>query len=238
MTLTYQNLGFQLRLRIQAMYDFMRWSIKHKCSPITSKQFCIDGKRYPYFVHYYNHTWSNERAVEIPVIWDLVSSHLGKSVLEVGNVLSHYLPVRHDVIDKYERFSHSRVIRKDIINYEPAGKYDLIVSVSTLEHIGWDELPRAPSKLFAALEKICSLLTSNGRAVVSVPVGYNPYLDQAIRTGSIKFTKAHCLQRVSEQNEWIETTLASVLDCKYGEPFPNANGIIFGFLQPQSMKPH
>ena len=43
----------------------------------------------------------------------------------------------HDVLDKYEKGNN--VINDDVVSFSTEVKYDLIVSVSTLEHVGWDE---------------------------------------------------------------------------------------------------
>ena len=64
--------------------------------------FTLGDKKYRYFYHNYNRAWMNERSVEIAVVWDLVRQYPPQKVLEVGNVLSHYFPIRHDVLDKYE----------------------------------------------------------------------------------------------------------------------------------------
>jgi hypothetical protein len=113
---------------------------------MSRKTFIFNGKTYYYFVHKYNTTWKNERAVEVPIIWDIVREHYrqGKRVLEVGNVLSHYFRIFHDVLDKYE--VAEGVINQDVVDFKPAWKYDLIVSISTLEHVGWDEEPKEPEK--------------------------------------------------------------------------------------------
>ena len=65
--------------------------------------FAWDGARLPYFVHDYHYTWLNERAVEVALALDLLERHPGASVLEVGNVLGHYVPFEHTVVDKYEQ---------------------------------------------------------------------------------------------------------------------------------------
>ena len=72
-----------------------------------------------------------------------------KKILEVGNILSHYFSVNHDIVDKYEK--DVDVINQDIIDYHPNKKYDLIVSISSLEHVGEDETPREPKKILYAL---------------------------------------------------------------------------------------
>ena len=54
-------------------------------------------------MHDYHYTWLNERAVEVALALDLLERHPGASVLEVGNVLGHYVPFEHTVVDKYEQ---------------------------------------------------------------------------------------------------------------------------------------
>jgi hypothetical protein len=47
-----------------------------------------------------------------------VNKYVGRNVLEVGNVLSHYFPVHHDVLDKYEKAKG--VINEDVVEFSPA----------------------------------------------------------------------------------------------------------------------
>ncbi|MBH0190215.1 MAG: hypothetical protein HP492_00290, partial [Nitrospira sp.] len=112
---------------------------------VRTKTFRFGGREYDYLYHPYNRTWKNERGVEIPIFRELLLQHEGKRVLEVGNVLSHYFPIQHDVVDKYE--VSPGVINKDIVGFLPQQTYHLIVSISTLEHVGWDEQPQEPAKL-------------------------------------------------------------------------------------------
>src|SRR5215207_4369431 len=98
-------------------------------------------------------TWRSERAVELPIAWRRVRRTDATSTLEIGNVLSNYFPVRHLVVDKYERVPG--VINEDVVDFSPPGKYDLIVSISTLEHVGWDPPePRDPLKLLRAVDNL------------------------------------------------------------------------------------
>lgn len=90
----------------------------------------------------YNSTRINERAVEVPVAKYVLDAETRRGnkhldVLEIGNVLKHYYPdLTHDVIDRDE--DHPGVThQKDLLDGElGVGQYDLIISVSTLEHIG------------------------------------------------------------------------------------------------------
>src|SRR5262245_12270711 len=60
--------------------------------------FVVDGERYYYFYHRYNMTWENERCVEIPLIQKEMVNIKDADILEVGNVLSHYFSIEHDVV--------------------------------------------------------------------------------------------------------------------------------------------
>jgi hypothetical protein len=64
---------------------------------------------------------------------DSMDKYKGKVIRKIGNVLSHYVISDHVIVDKYE-FGNS------ILNYSPGTKFDLIVSISTFEHLGYDKL--------------------------------------------------------------------------------------------------
>jgi len=55
-----------------------------------SPKFKIQNNKYNYFFHRYRNTWNNERAVEVPIIWENVNRYKDKEILKVGNVISHY----------------------------------------------------------------------------------------------------------------------------------------------------
>jgi len=56
-----------------------------------------------------------------------------------------------------------------------------IVSISTIEHMGWDETPRDPKKIPLALENLIECLAPGGEVVVTLPMGYNIYLDKLLK---------------------------------------------------------
>ncbi len=86
---------------------------------------------------------------EIPIVCGFVNKEKGK-ILEVGNVLSHYFTFEQVVVDKFER--GEGIINEDITTLELNERYDLIVSISTLKHVGWDE--RSPSETLNDRDKI------------------------------------------------------------------------------------
>jgi SAM-dependent methyltransferase len=145
-------------------------------------------------------------------------------VLEVGNVLGHYgTERRRDVIDKYERFPG--VLNTDVLDFRPEHLYDLIVSVSTLEHVGWDEEPRDPERAAGAVERLRELLAPGGLLVVTVPVGYHPQLDLAIREGRARFDEVAAL-RHEGSGRWREVAPNDVWDLAYDRLLYEAGGLL------------
>ena len=176
--------------------------------------FVFNNKTYKYFYHPYNTTWSNERTIEIPIILEIMKNYKGADVLEVGNVLSHYVPIHHSVIDKYEMGQN--IVNEDIIDVTRSDKYDLILSISTIEHVGYDEKPRDQNKIPLALKKLESLLNPKGKVIITIPLGYNPNLDTMINNSSLGFTKTYCLQRIGK-GVWQEAEFEKVRLPDYGD---------------------
>ena len=146
-----------------------------------------------YLFHRHKFTWLTERAVEVPVAQALVDEHAADRVLEIGNVLSHYRPQQHVVVDKYEQAPG--VLNRDVLDLGGLGQFELIVAISTLEHVGWDESPRDPAKAQRAVEVLRSLLAPGGSLAITVPVGYNTAFDAALRSGEVPLHRAVALRR-------------------------------------------
>ncbi|MBI5022540.1 MAG: methyltransferase domain-containing protein [Ignavibacteriales bacterium] len=195
----------------------------------SSKTFLFQGINYNYFIHKYNTPWKNERAVEVPIIMKNVDESKGKIVLEIGNVLSHYYSFTHDIVDKYD--VASGVINQDVCDFQTAKKYDLIISISTLEHVGWDENPRDPKKILHAIDNLKSLLAPGGKIIVTLPLGYNPEMDKLLNESKIKFSKVHFLKRISRNNIWIEANWTDVSHTSYDYSFMTATGLVVGIIE-------
>lgn len=143
----------------------------------------IDGEPLAYLDHPYNAARTNERAVEVPVALRWVRRQAGRG-LEVGNVLSHYVSsTPWTRVDRYE--IADGVINVDIEEWDPGHLYNWAVSLSTFEHIGWDDEPRDPAKVFGAVSHLRSLLAPGGHALVSFPLGHHPELDKAADRGQL-----------------------------------------------------
>lgn len=214
--------------------------------------FLWDQQPLLYNTHSYNN-WS-ERAVEIPVAVEFLKRYgQGKRILEVGNVLSHYGPISQqcpgvgavDIIDKFER--QPGVANKDLMDVTDT--YDIIMSVSTVEHIGQQAYGEsvhgdleAPLK---AIAKIYDLLKPGGRAFITVPFGRLTYLGWLIQFGAeylaalsakygipkdkiqtwfFKKLDTEIKEPVPRQL-WIQCTEAELRETYFGSPFAFANGI-------------
>lgn len=194
------------------------------------KIFRFHGSDYQYFLSDYNDTALNERAIEIPIINRIVTQYRGKDVLEIGNVLSHYFPVRHTILDKYEL--GQGVINEDICTYAPGKLFDLIISISTLEHVGYDENPRRPENCILAFENIRRLLAKGGRAWITIPTGHNPFIEEYLTNGTIALDESYGMKRISQWNNWVECPVDEALQCPYGFPHaPYATGVVIGMLK-------
>lgn len=194
------------------------------------RKFIFQGKRYRYFYHLYNTTWENERSVEIPIVRDFVKKHQSNEILEVGNVLSFYFQVRHDVIDKYEKATG--IINEDVIDFRPSKKYELIIGISTLEHVGTGQYGKEtePRDILAAIENLKNCLTPSGKIIVTMPVGENPVLDKLLEEKKISFTHQYGLKRIGS-NKWIEAEWKEIMGTKYNYPYIRANAVVIGIIE-------
>jgi hypothetical protein len=189
----------------------------------ASQTFVFADKKHCYVIHPF--TLNNERTVEIAIATEFICGKSGE-ILEVGNVLSNYCSFSHDVVDKYELTPG--VINEDIVSFAPPKKYDTIVTISTLEHVGWDETPRTPEKILQAIEHLKNLLADGGELLATMPIGYNCYLDQIIREKRTGFAGVKFLVRTTEDNQWREAGLEEAMTKQFGKPYSCANAIMVG----------
>lgn len=196
----------------------------------SSDTFEFQGVAYRYFYHLYGTTWKTERAVEIPIVWDSVKKcqDEGKRILEVGNVLHYRFKVNHDVLDKYELVDG--VINEDVVDFNPPKQYDLIISISTLEHVGWHEIPQEPDKILRAVENLRRLLVPGGKMIATIPIGENPNVSRLLDNGSLRFDKQLYLKR-KLNNKWQEVSWNDIKNLEYNKSIPSANGLIVGIIE-------
>src|SRR5581483_3814147 len=225
-----------------------------------SRQFTFQGKK----LHYNRISYNNraERAVEVPIAFDFLARQQGKdTILEVGNVLQHYenslsdaLGIRaRRIVDKFE-IGHG-ITNLDIMDMDPEEKYQVIISVSTIEHVGQNCAPtgqfgekykttdlEAPLK---AIAKIYDLLAPDGHALITIPFGQltdggwyiqfsSEYLDLLItKYGlpqvalSVNYLKRAAIEYGlnNPNQEWIEAQAEELKHVKYDTLWGGARAV-------------
>jgi hypothetical protein len=198
------------------------------------RQFTFNGQRFGYLSHSSHKTWLTERAVELPLAEAAICGASASSrVLEVGNVLTQYFgdicPPIYRVADKYEVAPGV----EDIDVLDLTGQFDLIISISTLEHVGLDELPRDWTKARHAVDHLRTLMAPNGRMLMTWALSYSRDLDDALRDGSLEPTSVayHKRRRIAyhkrrrTKNKWFQTSADDAFNVMYGCPNVYGNAI-------------
>ena len=164
--------------------------ITYICHPLLkffyknyNKTFNFLDKNLIYCTDRFNLSFRNERTIEIPIVESyLYGINSNQKVLEVGNVLKHYKSTSKGswlVVDKYEVAPGVKNI--DIVDFHPKTKFDLIFSISTIEHIGIEDGATSPHKAFDAIKHIVKeCLARKGTFIFSIPIGFNKNLDLQI----------------------------------------------------------
>lgn len=165
--------------------------------------------------------WRTERALEIALAKRALGRYDAADVLEVGNVLGFAGTHGHTVVDKYE--AGAGVVNEDIMTYDPRRRFRLVLCISTLEHIGWDEDPREPEKAAAALDVMSAL---GDDLLITIPVGYHRQLERSFVDGP--FDSVALAVKASRRARWERRPLTDVAKVRYGTPYAYGNGILIG----------
>lgn len=194
-----------------------------RCLLLGMQTFELRGDTYNYVAR--EGTFRHERAVEVPIGQRAILAAGDGRALEVGNVLRHHFPgLTHRVVDKFERAKG--VENVDVFDIE--GRFDRIVSLSTLEHVGFDEPgEQGKGQTVDAIAHLRGCLADGGELVFTVPLGYNPGLDGALGEG-IEGVELAFLRRVDVANRWEQADWRVVEGTAYGKPYRNANAIAVG----------
>jgi hypothetical protein len=214
---------------------------------------------------YYNRIPVNnsaERSIEIPIAFDFLAHLKEKNkIIEIGNVLhyyenslSEYIGIRdRRIVDKFERCPG--VDNVDLMDLQFEQKYDAIVSISTVEHIGQGIEPsgyygeyndvgdlEAPLK---AIAKIYDLLVVGGQALITVPFGKLINGEWYIQFSEEYLGLLECKYRIPKKaisksffkrffleppvhnpfQIWLEVEENQLTHVHYNCPWPCANGI-------------
>lgn len=201
-------------------------AVERRKRALGASTFEYRGRPFAYHVAGGNKPFDNERAVELAIAWHILSAHRDPTtVIEIGNVLPHYFPTQHAVLDKFE---HHRAVtwNEDVREFVPPFAPELIVSVSSLEHVGHIETPRDPTGFRRAVDNLLSWLRPGGELFITVPLGYNPSVLALLEDPTQPFDDIDVMKRVSAENEWGFATLGEVREVNYGRPLPCANAVV------------
>lgn len=186
------------------------------------RHFHLGDRAFNYLCHPAGWSWTTERAVEVPIAMAALEASPGARLLEVGNVMRSYTEHGGDVVDRYENAPD--VINEDVADFS-ARPYDLIVSISTLEHVGWDEPELEPDKASRSFRHLVDLLNPDGRLLVTFPIGYHRFLDRDLFAGRLPVEEVRYLRRVTRSNHWIEIGEEAAWGSTYGFPYRGGNTV-------------
>jgi SAM-dependent methyltransferase len=188
------------------------------------RKFTFRGSALEYFYHRYNVTWCNERAVEVPIAKSFLNAMHPGLTLEIGNVMSHYQPVEHAVVDRYEH--GAGVLNFDVLDLDPGLRYGLILSISTFEHIGFDEEPKDDTKIARAIDHCRRMLLPGGKLVITAAAGYNPVFDRLMLDLYAKNAGKFSFMRRTRYFKWEECGVGHYAHARYNHPYPFGNAVV------------
>ncbi len=149
-------------------------------------------------------------------------------MLEIGNVLGHYQQISHTVVDKYEQAPG--VHNVDVADLDLGTEFDLVIAISTLEHVGLDEDVQ-PDKPARAVARLREHLAPGGLLWVTHPVGYNPALDEPDPHRGHRLHRLRALRRDGRRNRWSEVPVDQVWSAAYDRLLYTAHGIVVAELR-------
>ncbi len=190
------------------------------------KTFLLNGERIPYV--FTGESYRGPRCIEYPIGLKYLEMFRGKKVLEVGNTMRMHFNMKHDTIDKYD--SRKGAMPIDLFDYDQKRKYDLILSISTLEHVGWDEHPRVHGLFIPAIRKLKSHLKKGGLLVFTIPLGYNKDIDKLFENRKLNFERYY-LKKANSLNEWVQNSEKEALRTPYGGPGIWLDMILLGIIR-------
>lgn len=168
------------------------------------RKFDYESKLYTIYRSWTNplSPWRGEREAELPIIIKILEENQGKEILEVGNVMKNYYDLpNYDVLDKYEK--GKGIINADVATYKTKKKYDLIISVSTMEHVGYDEEPREKGKAMRGILNLLTMIKKGGELIFTIPIGHNKAFEKQLSEAwNPETTKTSFMQK--EGKQWTE----------------------------------
>ena len=200
--------------------------------------FKFNGEELEYLIHPYNRTSINERKIEIPIVMNYIKKYKPNYILEIGNVLHHYYPdlfKNHNIttVDKYEKdVTNKCLLSMDAENIPKQfsnNQFGLIISISTLEHVGVDDYPKwKHKKTIVTKDIIDKSLSYNGILIATIPLNYKQEINDQVEKNEFNFTHRYYMERYNlVDNLWKESNFKSASNMVY-RPNVCASGLVIG----------
>jgi SAM-dependent methyltransferase len=231
--------------RIELLDDGLAYALRERLTPRD-----VRGPARPRGLH--APAWSDERAIEIP--WCLARYDGEQRVLDVGTAFAEPAYVQG-----LRELEASELVTVDLA--EPAdvvadvrdlpfpdARFDLVLCISTLEHVGRDtavygiESARGEGADDAALRELHRVLAREGRLLVSVPTGEHDDQEWQLQRTPLEWVDLfeHCGFVVFEDElyvhgteGWRTATLAEAETARYGSSGPGAGAVLLAELRPR-----
>jgi len=137
------------------------------------------------------------------------------------------------VLDRYER--GPGVINLDIVDYHPEKTFDLIVTISTLEHVGWEDMERDTGKGLLAFKHLAGMLAPGGLLMATLPVWINEDIIRFATVGDIPFNELYGFVRSGDENEWKQVDPDTAAETPMGGTMMSpVNAFLVGYYRADS----
>ena len=93
---------------------------------------------------------------------------------------------------------------------------------------------RRRAVMIKRLKNIRNLFTLTGRAIITLPLGYHPELDDLLKEEKMQFDVKYCMKRISRLNSLVEVKWDTVRNPTYDKPFRFANWLFVGVINNHS----
>jgi hypothetical protein len=149
----------------------------------------------------YNAAATNERTIELPLGKYFIDK-FKNNIIEVGAVTPYYYECKHKVYDLHDPYKNC--IRKDFSMCDIFYKNENVLSISTLEHIGFNDYSKQHGRYLKnrwceGFEILKKIVAYSKNYLLTIPIGYNPILDENIK----QFDTKYIICKRIDNNEWI-----------------------------------
>jgi hypothetical protein len=88
-----------------------------------------------------------------------------------------------------------------------------------------------------AIDALRGSLAPGGKLVITVPTGYHPFLDEALRTGQIPGASLTALRRDPGRAGWREVSPDDAWSAPYDFLLYRARAVVFALIEPKRLAP-